>query len=38
MRITKYWWVGLVVVIIGTNLTCDLTRKASFNKVAGQLP
>lgn len=38
MRITRYWWVGLVVVIIGTSLTCDITRKISFNKIAGQLP
>lgn len=38
MKVSRYWWVGLVVVIIGTNLTCDLTRKASFNKIAGQLP
>ncbi len=38
MRITKYWWVGLVVVIIGTSLTCDITRTISFNKIAGQLP
>ncbi len=38
MKVSRYWWVGLVVVIIGTGLTCDITRKASFNKIAGQLP